>query len=135
MSKQLKCNISNCKQYSRNNRDRHKDFKVIFYTDLLDTIHCYFTHSFDIGFRMRYSHLTQIYHQSYENKNQQENNLIENEQELDDYDILKGYTDGERMRKFNSLKRQLLRDVRVVTQMKVWCVILSNFCTKTRAKQ
>eukprot|EP01084_Bolivina_argentea_P193311 331668_1 len=75
MSKQIQCDIKNCKQYSRNNRDRAKEsvksnndknnqFKAIFYTDLLDTIHCYFMHSYDIGFRMKYSELKDIYNAS-----------------------------------------------------------------------
>ena len=52
ISKQIKCNISNCKQYLRNNRNRQNEndnnesneFRVLFYTDLMDTIHCYFMH-------------------------------------------------------------------------------------------
>ena len=77
--------ILNCKQYSRNNRDRDKqdknninnqlinnqtdEFKVIFYTDLLDTIHCYFCHSYDVGFRMRSCDLAQIFHHDTTSKN------------------------------------------------------------------
>eukprot|EP01084_Bolivina_argentea_P144793 253964_1 len=56
----LKCNISKCPQYIRNNRDRQKkqiiklkhNPETLFYIDLLDTLHCYFIHSTDIGFRM-----------------------------------------------------------------------------------
>jgi len=69
MIKEIKCDIKNCKQYSRNNRDRQKEpkstndnkdddvFRITFYTDLMDTIHCYFMHSYDIGFRLRSTEL------------------------------------------------------------------------------
>ena len=55
----VKCTISNCLHYTRNNRNRESekrndddDDDGIFYTDLLDNIHCYLIHSYDTGFRV-----------------------------------------------------------------------------------
>eukprot|EP01084_Bolivina_argentea_P110188 196814_1 len=63
--KHIKCDIKTCEQFIRNNRNRtektendtlndiNSDKKVSFYIDILDTIHCYFIHSFDVGFRIK----------------------------------------------------------------------------------
>eukprot|EP01083_Nonionella_stella_P084152 232891_1 len=55
------CSLDQCNKFKRNNRNRSKlkvdpsltDAKIRFYTDTLDTIHCYFVHSYDIGFRLK----------------------------------------------------------------------------------
>eukprot|EP01084_Bolivina_argentea_P244299 409292_1 len=55
---QVKCNITQCRQYLRNNRIRGHEEKqmtaseLTFVKDLLDTIHVTFIHSFDAGFRV-----------------------------------------------------------------------------------
>eukprot|EP01084_Bolivina_argentea_P265023 449099_1 len=60
-SKYINCSLDNCKHYTRNNRNRcEPNTKVVennnnllsIYTDILDTIHCYFLHSYDTGFRL-----------------------------------------------------------------------------------
>ena len=74
----LQCNINQCKQYLRYHRDREKIddinhiintenknnddicYKVRFYSDLMDTIHCYFIHGFDDGSRLRIRDLTSM---------------------------------------------------------------------------
>eukprot|EP01084_Bolivina_argentea_P292986 503847_1 len=54
----LSCDIKNCKVYLRNNRQREttnikcKDKHLAMYIDIIDTIHCYFLHSVDIGYRL-----------------------------------------------------------------------------------
>eukprot|EP01084_Bolivina_argentea_P115944 206112_1 len=54
----LQCNISKCEIYVRNNRCREKkniecnDEKLCIYIDIIDTIHCYFLHSIDIGYKI-----------------------------------------------------------------------------------
>eukprot|EP01084_Bolivina_argentea_P001994 3679_1 len=53
----LICNIHTCPIYVRNNRMREKDTiecdnHAFIYIDLLDTKHCYFMHSVDIGYRI-----------------------------------------------------------------------------------
>eukprot|EP01084_Bolivina_argentea_P056845 103962_1 len=55
ISKSVKCDIKKCKAYIRNNRDRNvkNDTGIDINTDILDTIHCYLLHSYDIGFRIR----------------------------------------------------------------------------------
>ena len=55
------CDIGECKIYSRNNRDRAKinidcdDEQLSMFIDIMDTIHCYFLHSVDIGYRILHS--------------------------------------------------------------------------------
>eukprot|EP01083_Nonionella_stella_P098980 278404_1 len=66
----ITCNISQCQNYKRNHRNRGQkknddadapslnlehsgDDTAVFYKELLDSIHCYFVHSVDIGFRMQ----------------------------------------------------------------------------------
>eukprot|EP01084_Bolivina_argentea_P018685 34757_1 len=73
--KSIKCDIAQCKNYKRNHRHRYKvknteykeedlmnhtfklqhsgDANVIFYKEFMDSIHCYFVHSIDGGFRMQ----------------------------------------------------------------------------------
>eukprot|EP01084_Bolivina_argentea_P300658 518497_1 len=54
----LLCDIENCKIYQRNNRERERtsiecgDRNLSIFIDLIDTIHCYFSHSVDIGYRI-----------------------------------------------------------------------------------
>ncbi len=52
------CDFNQCQIISRHTRDRHKDEinqdpEVLFWIDLLDSMHCYLTHSFDMGLRVR----------------------------------------------------------------------------------
>eukprot|EP01084_Bolivina_argentea_P274818 468538_1 len=48
------CDLTKCKMYVRNNRNREVyESKISINEDLMDTIHCYFLHSFDIGFRIK----------------------------------------------------------------------------------
>eukprot|EP01084_Bolivina_argentea_P110187 196811_1 len=61
--KHIKCDIKTCQQFIRNNRNRtrektendanNNDKNAAFYIDILDTIHCYLIHSFDVGFRIK----------------------------------------------------------------------------------
>eukprot|EP01084_Bolivina_argentea_P307875 532213_1 len=52
------CDVNKCAMYSRNNRIREKENiecndKILSnYINILDTIHCYFVHSADIGYRI-----------------------------------------------------------------------------------
>ena len=54
----LSCDIENCKIYSRNNRQRETmnidcgDNKLAMFIDIIDSIHCYFLHSIDCGYRI-----------------------------------------------------------------------------------
>ena len=54
----LQCNIQKCAIYTRNNRQREttniecNDNKLSIFIDIIDTIHCYFMHSVDIGYRI-----------------------------------------------------------------------------------
>eukprot|EP01084_Bolivina_argentea_P082462 149317_1 len=54
----IKCDINSCKIYKRNMRMREKesincsDKQICMKIDLLDTIHCYFMHSVDTGYRI-----------------------------------------------------------------------------------
>ena len=54
----IQCDITTCRIYSRNNRQREimniddvHDRKLGVFIDIIDTIHCYFLHSVDIGYR------------------------------------------------------------------------------------
>ena len=52
------CNIGNCQIYARGNRQRESmntdctDKNLSMYIDIIDTIHCYFIHSVDVGYRI-----------------------------------------------------------------------------------
>eukprot|EP01084_Bolivina_argentea_P108512 193926_1 len=56
----LLCNIEECTIFARNNREREKDTISIqgkdeclsFFINFMDTIHCYFIHSVDTGYRI-----------------------------------------------------------------------------------
>ena len=55
----LRCDVKKCKIFLRNNRDRDiekntncDDQTLSVYIDIIDTIHCYFMHSVDIGYRI-----------------------------------------------------------------------------------
>eukprot|EP01084_Bolivina_argentea_P309808 535925_1 len=57
--KSINCSLNKCSHYERNSRNRCKEIQlfndkdVLYYTDILDTIHVYFLHSFDTGFRSK----------------------------------------------------------------------------------
>eukprot|EP01084_Bolivina_argentea_P018684 34755_1 len=78
IGKTIKCDIAKCKNYKRNHRNRGKQIKnteykeedlmnktfklehpgddnnnVIFYREFMDSVHCHFVHSIDVGFRMQ----------------------------------------------------------------------------------
>eukprot|EP01084_Bolivina_argentea_P272823 464599_1 len=71
------CNLKNCNAFTRNTRDREKlDNNIyendanqyMFYIDLLDSIHVYFVHSFETGFRVKVEGTNDIKHEEYEAK-------------------------------------------------------------------
>eukprot|EP01083_Nonionella_stella_P143070 443831_1 len=125
MSKEITCDIKKCKQYTRNNRNREQQSlnsetkqsdedkttqsKVVFFTDLFDTIHNYFMHSFDTGFRMRHSEWALISDQS-----------DDTNEDLDNESMINPSV-GDRMQKFNTFiqsKREALRDIRGANRTK-----------------
>eukprot|EP01084_Bolivina_argentea_P034106 63111_1 len=65
-----KCDIRTCKWFKRSQQKHHlnqnkshikfKDLTATFYHDILDNIHCYFQHSYDIGYRIHNSMLNDI---------------------------------------------------------------------------
>eukprot|EP01084_Bolivina_argentea_P198658 340115_1 len=64
IAKHINCDVYKCNPYQRNNRNREKeqqketkgvdknDSKLLFLSDILDSIHVYFVHSFETGFRI-----------------------------------------------------------------------------------
>eukprot|EP01084_Bolivina_argentea_P166039 288361_1 len=63
MQKIQTCKLEHCSKYKRNNRNRERenilsistniiDHESEYYIELLDTIHCFFVHTFDCGFRI-----------------------------------------------------------------------------------
>ncbi len=64
---QLKCNIKKCPMYNKFIRQRDKDLlninkhcndpMILLAVDILDSIHCYFIHSIDIGFRIKQNYI------------------------------------------------------------------------------
>ena len=98
----ISCDIENCKIYSRNNRQREttniecKDEKVSMFIDIIDTIHCYFLHSIDIGYRI-------VNHQLYQ-QNESKNN--------DDEDDIQFDAEMKRLREYITLKRKKLQKIR-----------------------
>ena len=54
----VRCDISQCQIYLRNNRQRElksiecQDEQLSMFIDIIDTYHCFFVHSFDIGYRL-----------------------------------------------------------------------------------
>ena len=89
-NKLINCQISKCKFYQRNNRDRDNMYKVegdndddykhdkfgLTYCDILDNIHTYFIHAYDTGFRIK--------RDLYINNNDDDGELEEKLQEIED---------------------------------------------------
>merc|ERR1712113_675929 len=55
-------NLKSCSIFQRNRRSTREteiqfDTELGFYIDLMDMIHCYFMHSYDIGMRRKCSHI------------------------------------------------------------------------------
>ena len=48
----IKCNLTKCNQHQIPNINITNNNKIYFYISLLNTIHCYFVHAIDIGFRI-----------------------------------------------------------------------------------
>eukprot|EP01084_Bolivina_argentea_P123840 219460_1 len=80
----VQCDIDRCSPYIRNNRNReqevikHDDPKTVFLMDLIDSMHVYFIHSYDNGFRTPVDFFDDIL----------ENN-ISDELEFEDKELLK----------------------------------------------
>ena len=55
----INCDIGKCQMYLRNNRQRElvkiecEDKNLSMFIDIIDTIHCFFIHSIDIGYRIQ----------------------------------------------------------------------------------
>eukprot|EP01084_Bolivina_argentea_P269196 457441_1 len=96
----IHCSLNKCQHYQRNNRNRCKqkitnvdyDSELFTYTDILDSIHVYFVHSFDTGFRVKYAKNTS-------------NNIDQNDENMD-------FNDNEMKfyRKEIMSRRQQIRD-------------------------
>eukprot|EP01084_Bolivina_argentea_P214434 364032_1 len=89
-----KCSIEKCIKFQRNNRNRETqnvflqnnakhvnrnktvDHEVEYFMEIMDTLHCFFLHTFDVGFRVRTNELTDII-------NNDEKNEIDSDEEYD----------------------------------------------------
>eukprot|EP01083_Nonionella_stella_P105219 302544_1 len=125
LSKHIQCDIKKCKPYSRNNRDRATQsmntkqdhdvaLKRIFCTDLMDNIHCYFMHSYDIGFRIRHSEWSGMSHKLHDKQPHQTNNNNQKLRDLDDTSFITNHID-DGMKTFSAFlqsKRASLRNIR-----------------------
>eukprot|EP01084_Bolivina_argentea_P076315 138309_1 len=118
IAKHIKCDVIKCQQYKRYSRNREnvekatnkiKDENVLFYIDLLDNIHCYFVHSYHIGFRIKH------------------NIKNESKQELQDIDSKQLYYDKqmEQLKAYLSNKRNKLVKIRGLNR-----IINNKFLTK-----
>eukprot|EP01083_Nonionella_stella_P201045 735708_1 len=85
-----KCNLRKCRSFKRHNSNRQKlhhmhSFDV--HTQILDKIHCYYTHSFDIG--MRLSHKERYcFNQVADDENEEKHNQFFSQQVLEMKNIL-----------------------------------------------
>eukprot|EP01084_Bolivina_argentea_P065952 120229_1 len=94
------CSLVHCEKSIRNNRARESnsqmsvDSKTQYIIDIMDTLHCFFMHSFDVGFRIRSKDLIDI-----------------DETKQNDYDL---YTDSqmEKLSKILDRNRKQLQNVR-----------------------
>ena len=102
----VRCDIGKCSMYSRNNREREtvniecKDKKLSMFIDILDTIHCYFIHSVDVGFRI-------IQPITNNDKEKKEDDYISSENTAYDHD-----QEMKEMRIYLSSKRKRLQNLR-----------------------
>eukprot|EP01084_Bolivina_argentea_P071629 130175_1 len=66
------CNIRQCSGFKRNGRDRSKndanEENANMALEILDKIHCYFMHSYDVGYRLTVDEKTKISIDKYESK-------------------------------------------------------------------
>eukprot|EP01083_Nonionella_stella_P203162 741552_1 len=117
ISKQIQCDITTCPQFVRNNRNRQKtqndsfgsqntDIKTIFYLDLLDTIHCYLLHAFDVGFRIKTNEL-QI--NDYQLANDEE--LVDSDDSNADKSLLYKDNGMEKLKSFLGNRRKRLDEI------------------------
>ena len=69
------CSLETCNKFERNNRNKDDDDdnnnnnkiddyddEIIYYIETMDTMHCFFIHSFDIGFRLKLNDRNNIIH-------------------------------------------------------------------------
>eukprot|EP01084_Bolivina_argentea_P070730 128620_1 len=109
------CKLETCVQFQRNNRDRETenvlltndnidhnnndidiDSEMEFYIETMDTMHCFFIHSFDVGFRLKSDELDKIV----------------NKDEDDDDDSEHSESTMIKLANLLKLKRQNLRNMR-----------------------
>ena len=111
----IKCDILHCKFYQRNGRNREEydknnnnkkeekhDENALIYIEILDTIHTYFIHSYDTGFRFKskYAELEKINDNNDDNDDNNDFNNICIDKEM----IL--------LEKYLNKKRQNLKTIR-----------------------
>ena len=84
----LDCDINNCKSFQRHNRDRKQhqiteDPNSLFWIDLLDSMHCYLTHAFDNGLRVKQQDIQSVH--VYDDEKTDNNNTCTNSLPFLDY--------------------------------------------------
>eukprot|EP01084_Bolivina_argentea_P273456 465810_1 len=101
------CSLEKCKRLERNHRTRDKhtanatnnDTKIQFYIDTMDTIHCYFIHSFDLGFRLKADEISTFH------------SVDENDEKKDDSYLYKD-TQMKQLKNVLNIKRKKLSSTR-----------------------
>ena len=109
LNNDIPCNIENCKIYSRSNRQRDtssidcEDKHLRATLDIIDTIHCYFLHSVDTGYRIMHPMTTRNESKNNDCKDENKNKSNEDNQSFDSK--MKG------MRSYISSKRKKLQKI------------------------
>eukprot|EP01083_Nonionella_stella_P032771 89669_1 len=82
MTKVPQCKLSKCENYRRNNRQRETqkiltkiDTTTAYYVEMMDRMHCFFIHSFDVGFRLKSKELKDVFNED-DNKSEQDLSMI-----------------------------------------------------------
>ncbi len=99
MSKIDKCTLEKCNSFARNNRNREREniFSSInkentinnntdkeseYFIEIMDTIHCFFVHSFDIGFKIRLDELTEEFEEISDDEKDENNKQMKKMKKL-----------------------------------------------------
>eukprot|EP01083_Nonionella_stella_P000900 2567_1 len=110
--KTIQCDIANCYSYHRNNRNRKNDvfnaaqsIHKSICSDILDTLHCYLVHSYDVGFRLNRTEIETKY-----NLHRNDDSELKTNQYVDEEMV--------RLKRYLFDKRKHLRNVRGTERMK-----------------
>eukprot|EP01084_Bolivina_argentea_P023055 42933_1 len=133
----LTCDVNKCGAYIRNNRQREHDWKdkgnkindksVLSYINVLDSIHCHFLHSIDVGYRI----IEELATDENNNDNMNDVNICSDNQLF----ILKSYLESKRKKLQNIRGTDRIQNNKFMTQLSTTNKINSNSVNEHKIQQ